>query len=89
VLPFVSGFAFYGWMEWHPWVGAPCNVPVWTVVTWIPFLAVPAIMAGVRWRHAGHGWPATLVAIVGSLFLTAVLCLIAFGFSFGHHRCGD
>jgi hypothetical protein len=89
LLPLVSGVAFYGLMEWHPWSAAPCDEPVWTVVTWIPFLALPPIAAGVRLRRAQYGWAGILAVMVGSLVVTAMACFVAFAVSLGHLHCGD
>jgi hypothetical protein len=89
LMPFVSGLAFYGWMEWHLWTPATCEAPIWTLVTWIPFLALPPIFAGVRARLVSKRWATTIAVVVLALFVTAFACYVAFFASFVRQHCGE
>jgi len=89
LMPFVSGLAFYGWMEWHPWTPATCAAPIWTAASWIPFLALPPIFAGIRGRMAGKSRATVVAFAVVALLVTIVACFVGFWASFAHQHCGE
>jgi hypothetical protein len=90
-LPPLSGFAFFWWLEWSPktWADPECGIPRSLLVTFVPFFAIPPLLAGIQARRSGKGWAASVGFFAGGLLLTAFCCVLAFLVWFGKHKCGE
>jgi hypothetical protein len=87
-LPLLSGFALFEWLELGPksWIDPACGA---SLLSCIPFFIVAPLVAGIRSRMIGRGWPTTAALVIAAAFLTAAACVLGFLTWFGKHHCGE
>lgn len=91
VLPLLSGLALYWLNEWSPktWADPQCGLPDWLLIAYVPLVAVPPILAAIRLRQAGKGWPLVVPLVTLALLATAGACVFGFLVWFTGHNCGE
>jgi hypothetical protein len=58
-------------------------------LTFVPFLILAPLAAGMRAARIGRSRRAVAVRVIAMAALTALACLMAFVSWFGKHQCGE